>query len=197
MENLITLVVAALPLMGTPGPVTMASAAAGAAWPRRVAALYVLGMTTGTLTVISLVAAGLSGLVLALPGVAPVLAAGAAAYILYLAWKIANAPPMGSLERGMAPPAMFGGYAMAVANPKAWAAFTALFSGYPLFDQPSVAGTVLKVAFLAGLALAANLTWMWMGSRLAEAMQSPRASRALNVFFAVLLVVSVVLGFVL
>ena len=80
------------------------------------------------------VAAGLTGLVLALPGAAPVLAACAGCYILYLAWKVATAPPLGRLESGAARPALLGGYAMAVMNPKAYAAFIALFSGYPLID---------------------------------------------------------------
>ena len=194
MENLLALVAAALPLMGTPGPVTLASAAAGAAYGARQASLYVVCMTAGTLTVISLVAAGLTGLVLALPGAAPVLAACAGCYILYLAWKVATAPPLDRLESGAARPALLGGYAMAVMNPKAYAAFIALFSGYPLIDGAPVFGTIIKVAFLACLALCVNLIWMTLGARLAQFMSSPRASRALNIAFAFMLILSVPLS---
>ena len=195
LENLIALFAAALPLMGSPGPVTLASAAAGAAYGRRRAAIYVVTMTAGTLTVISMVAAGLTGLIFALPGAAPVLAVLAALYMLYLAWKIATAPPLGGLDGGAPPPALWGWYAMAVANPKAYAAFIAVFSGYPLLEDQPVVGTVLKVAVLGCLALSVNLTWMVLGASLATLMQSPTASRALNIGFAVLLVASVALSF--
>ena len=191
MEAVLALVAVAFPLMGSPGPVTLASAAAGAAWPRRAAALYVVGMTAGTLTVITMIAVGLTGLLMALPGVAPALGLIAAIYILYLAWRIAPAPPVGTIEADSEPPMMFGGYAMAVANPKAWAAFTAIFSGYPLWAEAPIAGTVLKVAFLGCLALSINLTWLLVGSSLAALLRSERASRALNFTFAALLVASV------
>ena len=194
MENLIALFAAALPLMGSPGPVTLASAAAGAAYGRRRAAIFVVTMTAGTLTVISMVALGLTGLILALPGAAPVLAMLAGLYMLYLAWKIATAPPLGTLEQGTQAPGLAGWYAMAVANPKAYAAFIAVFSGYPLLDGTPVANTILKVVVLGCLALSVNLTWMVLGAGLAGLLQSPRASRALNIGFAVLLVVSVALS---
>lgn len=191
MEAIFALVAVAFPLMGSPGPVTLASAAAGAAWPRRSAVLYVVGMTAGTLTVITLIAAGVTGLLLALPGAAPGLALIAAIYILWLAWRIATAPPVGKIDAGTEPPMMFGGYAMAVANPKAWAAFTAIFSGYPVWADAPIAGTILKVAFLGCLALSINLTWMLVGRSLAALLRSERACRTLNVTFAVLLVASV------
>ena len=194
MENLLTLIAVSLPLMGTPGPVTLASAAAGAAYGSRAATLYVACMTLGTFTVISLVATGLTGLVLAVPGIAPVLAIGAGLYVLYLAWKIATAPPLDETRAGAHPPALWGGYAMAIMNPKAYAAFVAIFSGYPLVEGHPLWSTVLKVAFLAALALTVNLTWMVLGSSLSACLSSPIASRRLNVAFAVLLIVSVPLS---
>jgi threonine/homoserine/homoserine lactone efflux protein len=50
---------------------------------------------------------------------------------------------------------------------------------------------------LSGLALAINATWMSVGAGLARAMRNPRTSRALNIVFAVLLVASVVVAFLL
>jgi threonine/homoserine/homoserine lactone efflux protein len=191
MDGLIALFTAALALMGSPGPATLSSAAAGAAYRLR-AVPYVLGIALGTITVMVLVAAGVTGLITSIPGAAPVISGLAAAYILYLAWRIATAPPVGALDRQAAAPPFLGGYALAVVNPKAYGAMGALFSGFPLIPDDPVTGGMLKVAILAGFALAINATWMSVGAGLARAMRNPRTSRALNVTFAVLLVASVV-----
>jgi threonine/homoserine/homoserine lactone efflux protein len=190
MEGLAALLAAALALMGSPGPATMSCAAAGAAYRGR-ALPYACGVSLGTITVMVLVAAGVTGLVASVPGAAPVIMVLAAAYILYLAWKIGTAPPVGALESQAAAPPFLGGYALAVVNPKAYGAMGALFSGFPLIAGDPVANGVAKVAILAALALAINLAWMSTGTALARAMREPRTSRMLNVTFAVLLLASV------
>lgn len=190
MDRILALMPAVLALMASPGPVTLASAAMGAAYPRRVAALRVLVMTTGTATVIVMVAIGVTGLVTAIPGAAPVLTLAAAGYILYLAWKIATAPPI-ARAAAEAPPALTAIYLMAIANPKAWAAMGALFSGFPLIDGAPVLNGVVKAVLLTCFALTINMSWMLAGSALASVLRNPRASRGLNVTMAVLLVLSV------
>jgi threonine/homoserine/homoserine lactone efflux protein len=169
-----------------PGPATLSSAAAGAAYRLR-AVPYVIGISLGTMTVIVLVAAGVTGLVTSIPGAAPVISVLAGGYILYLAYRIATAPPVGALDhQAMAPP-LIGGYALAIANPKAYGAMGALFSGFPIVQDDPVAGGILKVVILSVFALAVNTTWMSVGAGLARAMQNPRTSRMLNVTFSLLL----------
>ncbi len=68
----------------------------------------------------------------------------------------------------------------------------ALFSGFPLIAGDPLAETVLKALLLCASALIINLTWMQVGVGLARIMQDPRASRALNIGFGVLLVASVI-----
>lgn len=194
MDGLAALIAAALALMGSPGPATLSSAAAGAAYRLR-AAPYVIGISLGTITVMMLVAAGVTGLVTSIPGAAPVISALAAAYILYLAWRIAAAPPVGDLDHQAVAPPFIGGYLLAIANPKAYGAMGALFSGFPLVPDDPVAGGFVKVAILAVLALAINATWMSVGAALSRGMRNPRTSRALNVTFAALLLASVVAMF--
>ena len=194
MEILPAFLAAALSMMATPGPVTLASAAAGAAWPGR-AVPYVLVMSAGTLTVIVLVALGLTAVLLSIPGAAPVLATIGAIYVLYLAWKIATAPPIGAIDTNAAPPPLISAYTMALANPKAWAAFMALFSGYPLIPDDPIAGGILKTAILCTLPPAINLTWMVAGTWLARLVRNPTIGRWVNLGFATTLVVSVALAF--
>ena len=190
MESLIALMTAAVALMATPGPVTLGSAAAGAAFGAR-AFPYVVTLTCGTVTVMVLVAAGVTGLLASAPGAAPVISVLAGTYILYLAYRIATASPVGTLDPAAELPSLAGGYAFAVVNPKAYGAMGALFSGFPLIAGDPVSGAALKVLTLSSFALAVNITWMLVGTALARVMRDPRASRTLNVGFAVLLLASV------
>lgn len=190
LEALVTLMTAAVALMASPGPVTLSAAAAGAAYRER-ALPYVMGMSSGTTTIMVLVAAGIAGLLTALPGAAPLIAALSGAYFIYLAWRIATAPPVAALGEQESAPPFLGGYALGIANPKAYAAVAALFSGFPLLPQDPIAGNALKVVILSAFALTVNVTWMSAGVAFGRAMRGPRASRALNVVFAVLLLLSV------
>jgi threonine/homoserine/homoserine lactone efflux protein len=170
--------------------VTLASAAFGATYGLR-AFPHVVTMSLGTSTIMVLVATGVTGLVASVPAAAPVLSALAGLYILYLAYRIATAPPVDELEQRAVLPPLLGVYGMAVANPKAWGAMGALFSGFPLLGDP-VTEAILKVGLLTALALVINTAWMLGGRTLARAMQTTHTSRALNLFFALLLVVAVV-----
>lgn len=191
MENVVAMIPAIVALMLSPGPVTLTSAAFGAAYGWRAVRL-VLVMTSGTATVIALVALGVFGLVTVLPGVEPVLMTLGGIYILYLAWKIWSAQPVEARQVDAVMPAAIGVYLMAVANPKAWAAMAALFSGFPLIEGDPLANGILKSAMLICCATTINLSWMSVGAVLSRMLSDPALSRVLNRAFAVMLVASVV-----
>ena len=71
--DLILLVLAALPLMGSPGPATLSLAALGAAFGARASVNYLLGIILGTTGVLLLIAAGITGLILAEPALTTVM----------------------------------------------------------------------------------------------------------------------------
>ncbi len=196
MDTVVALLAAALALMGSPGPATLGCAAAGAAYRSR-ALWYVAGISCGTSTVVLMVATGVTGLVTAIPGVAPIITVLAGAYILYLAWKIANAPPVGALDTSDHEPSMLAGYLFAVVNPKAYGAMGALFSGFDLMPGDPVAGNAIKAALLIPIAFIVNTIWMATGTALARLMRDPAKSRRLNIAFAVLLVGSVIVAVLL
>ena len=195
MENLAALLPAAFALMASPGPVTLASAGFGAAWGKQAVPL-VLAMTAGTATIIFMVALGVLALVAAIPGAEPVLTVLGGMYILYLAWKIWNAAPLRRSEQAGALPSVVGVYAVALANPKAYAAMAALFSGFPLIEGDALSNGVVKVALLISLAKCINLSWMILGAALAGVFEQNSSARLLNRTFAVLLVISVAAMFV-
>lgn len=83
-----------LALVGSPGPNTMSLTAVGAAFGPRRGVPYMLGLDLGMVAVVALVGSGLWAAILAYPGLAPVIAVTASAYLLYLAFRIATAPTM-------------------------------------------------------------------------------------------------------
>jgi threonine/homoserine/homoserine lactone efflux protein len=193
IEALALLLLAALPLMGSPGPATMSLAATGAAFGVRHGVPYLVGIIAGTTLALLLVASGVTGMVLALPGVAPFLVAAAAAYILYLAYRIATAPPLAVHAPAARRPALLGGLLLAAANPKAYAAIGAVYSSAAPLARPADLDAALKVAALTGVIVVVNTAWMLFGATLGGLLRRPRSARIINVAFAVLLVASVAL----
>ncbi|MEM1401057.1 MAG: LysE family transporter, partial [Pseudomonadota bacterium] len=130
MENkLLLFVLAALALMGSPGPATLSSAAMGSAFGIARGARYVAGICSGTITVLILVATGVTGLILSHPTMATLISVLAAAYIVYLAYRIATAPVGNAGPKAGTSPSVLAGYLLAISNPKAYAAIGAVYSG--------------------------------------------------------------------
>ena len=94
MDGLAGFLLAAVALAGSPGPATLSLTATGAAFGARRGIAYLAGIVVGMVAVMAVVASGLVGLLLAVPGATPVVTVLAAAYFLYLAWRIATAPPL-------------------------------------------------------------------------------------------------------
>ena len=191
LETVTILVLTALPLMGSPGPATLSIAAAGSAYGLQRSLGYATGVMLGTATVLLLIATGVTGIVLTVPGLMPVLSAAALAYILYLAFRIATAPVGGKTDAAGAAPVLAGGYLLAVANPKAFAAFGAVFSSVVILPGDAFADATLKTAILSGLIVLVHGIWLMLGVGLARVMGDPKWGRVINIGFAVLLVVSV------
>jgi threonine/homoserine/homoserine lactone efflux protein len=147
-EPLLSLLLMSAIVMGSPGPSTVSVTAIGAAFGLRRSLGYALGLIAGTTGVLLAIAAGLVGLLLALPGVAPILIGASAAYMLYLAWLIATAPPLSGKHAAGDPPGLVAGFLLAVANPKAWVAIAAVFAGATIIPANGAADAALKVAVL-------------------------------------------------
>jgi len=193
--ELILLWMTALPLMGSPGPATLSNAAAGAAFGWAGGLRYMLGVSTGTTTVLLLIATGVTGAVMAVPGAATVIAIAGALYILYLAYRIATAPPVNKGDGSVTAPSFLNGYGLAIANPKAYAALGAVFASRTVLPGNALADAGVKIAALVPLVLGVNSIWLVLGSAFAVVLTHPRASRVANVTFAVLLVASVAMVF--
>ena len=192
-ENLSAFVIAAFALTGSPGPATLGLAAAAAAFGIRRSLGLMAGIIAGVLVVFALAAAGLTGLILAQPVLGPAVKVLAALYMVWLAWSIATAPPLGQ-GSGARAPTLFGGIFLGVGNPKAYAAMAALASGFVLSPDRTTDWAAKAVVLLVAMILV-DLAWLFAGSALARAMRRPAWSRAINIVFALALLASVAAGF--
>ncbi len=191
-DAFVAMLIAAGALMGGPGPATLSVAATAAAFGVRRALPYYGGVCCGTSTIVVMVGTGVTGLVLAVPGAAPVLVTIAGLYIIYLAYRIATAKPLQSADSESVPPQAIAGYVFALANPKGYAAIGAVFSGFVLIASDPTRDAVVKVLFLIAMVFVVNTVWLFTGKALASAFRTPHSARVLNVTFAVLLILSVV-----
>lgn len=193
----LSFLLAALALTGSPGPNTLSMAAVGASFGRLRGIEYMVGLNLGMVVVIALVGTGMAGIVLAVPGLAPIVTVLAAAYFLYLAYRIATAPPLqgpatdDSAAQTRPAPRWYEGFGLSLVNPKAYAAMAALFSGHVLVDGNQLADSLWKAGLLITTIIVVNIAWLSVGAAMTSALQDRRTSRMVNIAFAILLLLSV------
>ncbi len=188
-----TLVVTSAAIMGSPGPATISLTAAGSAYGVRGCWAFLAGVIAGTAVVLVAVAAGITAALLAVPALRVVLIAISAAYILWLAWHVATAPPMTDASSDSDAPTFPGGLLIGIANPKAWVAIAAVFASTRLADGAAV-DAIAKVVVLSAMIVLICSTWLLVGAFLAQVLRDPRRSRMVNVALAVALVLSTALA---
>jgi threonine/homoserine/homoserine lactone efflux protein len=191
MDGLLGFILAAFALAWSPGPATLSLAATGAAFGSRRGVAYMTGITLGMLGVMGITATSVVGVILALPGATPVVATLAAAYFVYLAYRIATAPPLADGTEQRRQPSFSGGVFLSLVNPKGYAATAALFSGFVLVLGRPGLDVLAKTIVFEAIILAANIAWLIAGGTLTRFLREPRTNRAINVTFAILLLASV------
>ena len=172
----------------TPGPNNLMLMASGANFGFRRTIPHMLGVALGFVFMILLVGLGLVQVFDAYPASYTVLKTVSVIYLVYLAWKIANATPVRD-QRGVGRPMTFlQAAAFQWVNPKAWAmALTAISAYTP--DQ--TLGAILMVCAIFG---AVNLpsvgSWTVLGQQMARILTNPAHMTLFNWGMAGLLLAS-------
>ena len=86
-----------------------------------------------------------------------------AVYILFLAYKIATAPPLETGRAQGAAPSFAGGFLLAIANPKAYLAIAAVFAGTTIFAENHGLDAVAKAVLLGFMIVIIHLAWLVRG----------------------------------
>ena len=152
-----------------------------------------VGVTVGMAAMMFLVPLGLGSLVLGRPGVLAALHWGGAAFLLWLAWKIATSS--GGLDTAAAadPVGFLGAAAFQWVNPKSWLVSASAAS---TFLSAGAGSPLTQAAWLGGLfalaALPACFVWLAFGAVVQHLLHGRRL-RVFNAAMGLLLALSIVL----
>jgi threonine/homoserine/homoserine lactone efflux protein len=188
----LALVVFAFVMAMTPGPNNIMLTASGVNFGFARSVPHMSGVTIGFLVVVAACAAGLGVVFATMPAVQLALKIAGAAYMLWLAWKVANAKPAdGSADPLARPLTFFQAAAFQWVNPKG---VLAALSGIALFMRPSHAVSDFSIMVTVyGLATLASVTvWTGFGVALQRVLTNPRHARVFNIAMGLLLVASIV-----
>lgn len=180
---------AGVAIIVSPGPATVLVAATGASFGLRSAYRLIAGLVSSMVIIAVAIGSGLTSVVALYPAVLPVLSLTAVVYMLYLAYRIATAPPI--VEPGGHPPTFWSGFVLNFINPKAYAAVAALFGGFVLVDSNPIHDAVLKGGGMIGIIVIGHSLWALGGAVIARVVRRRQTFRRINVGFAVALVAAV------
>jgi len=120
-DLLLAFVLFAFATAGTPGPNNMMLLASGANFGFRRTILHILGISAGLGVMVVAMGWGLSGVFRTFPMLHEILKWAGAAYMLWLAWKIATATGINDKSATGQPMTFLEAAAFQWLNPKAWA----------------------------------------------------------------------------
>lgn len=189
MEYLLALVGFAFATSATPGPnVLMVAASAAQVGFRRVVP-HMLGITLGFPAMFLAIALGLGMPFEAYPWLHRAMQVAGGAWLLWLAWKIANAPPPGEAE-ARPPLGFLGAAAFQWVNPKAWMIVLAALPAFTTPGQPILPQAVTVALVFALVSMPCLLFWAWLGRAARRLLGDGARLRAFNWSMAALLVLS-------
>ena len=187
-EQLAALIGFAFVTSVTPGPNNMMLLASGANFGFRRTIPHMFGISIGHLVMTLVVGLGLAGIVHQEPSVLVVLKWVSVAYLLWLAWKLANATaPKGATGQGH-PMTFLGAAAFQWVNPKAWTMSLGAVAAYA--SEASIQNVAIIAAVFAIINLPSVSVWTIAGEQVRRFLTSPARLRTFNWTMAGLLVLS-------
>jgi threonine/homoserine/homoserine lactone efflux protein len=175
----------------TPGPNVVLVTASGASFGFTRTIPSVLGLTFGFGAMAMAAGLGIAGLLQAEPRAHAALKYAGAAYLLYLAWRIAHAQaaagsaharPIGFLEAAL----------FTWANPKAWVSALGALAAFTAADRSAIWQAALISCVLAVFCLLSCSIWAGLGTAIGRIIARPRPRALFNRAMAGLLVLSLI-----
>ena len=171
-------------LIITPGPGVLSTAGVGSAYGFRPGIAYIVGLFIGTNLVMALVASGVWAAAVSIPWLRDALFWVSAAYLLYLALKIALAGSKIAFIHSETPPGVLNGILLQFINPKAYVVASTLFSGFNFMPENLALETVMKFVITNLIWVPVHLIWLMAGVKLRSLNLGPTAQRSINIAMA-------------
>ena len=179
----------------TPGPNNLMLMASGANFGFRRSIPHMLGVGLGFPLMILPVGLGVMQLFDLIPQLVVVMTVASVGYMLWLAWKLANAGAPGEGKAGGAPLTFLQASAFQWVNPKAWAmalgAITLYATDRSLGAILWVCGTYVMMGCLS------TTTWTVLGLQIRKVLTNPMRLRLFNWTMAAMLVASLLAAILL
>jgi threonine/homoserine/homoserine lactone efflux protein len=173
----------------TPGPNNLMLLSSGVNFGLRASLPHMLGVGLGFGAMIAILGLGLAQVFSATPELQTGLKIAGGLYMLWLAWKIANAGQVGEGRASGSPITFLQAALFQWVNPKAWFMAITAIAAYAV--PPDYYWSLLMVI---GVFVAINIPsigmWTLFGVGLRRVLSNPRHLRVFNVIMAVLLVLS-------
>jgi threonine/homoserine/homoserine lactone efflux protein len=172
----------------TPGPNNLMLMASGANFGFLRTIPHMLGVGLGFMLMVFLVGIGLAQVFEIYPIAHTILKVCSVAYLLYLAWKIANAAPVDATGSSGTPMTFLQAAAFQWVNPKAWTmAVTAVTVYAPNTSLP----IILAVSAIFGVVNLPSVSlWTVLGQQMARILTNPTRLRLFNWTMAAMLIAS-------
>lgn len=179
----------------SPGPNVVLLATSGARFGFRATVPHLLGVPVGTGIVAATTALGVGAALLAAPELKFTLQLVAAGWILYLAWRMAQAGRAGRAQDRGRPFTFVEAILFQAVNPKLWAVTLAAAAGFGVGLGPGAEVLRLFLVF-CGLNLGVCLFWTTVGHGLRGFLADARRWRIFMTAMALLMAASAALIFV-
>jgi threonine/homoserine/homoserine lactone efflux protein len=173
----------------TPGPNNMMLLASGVNHGFRRTIPHMAGISLGFGLMVLLVGLGLGQVFMRVPAAYTVLKYVGVAYMLWLAWRIANAGEIGEGKAGAQPLTFLEAAAFQWVNPKAWVIAIGCVTNYALFEN-AVLSALAAAVINSVVNFPTICIWAAFGAGLRQFLADARWRRAFNWAMASLLVLS-------
>lgn len=164
--------------------------ASGANYGLRRTIPHMLGISLGHAFMVTMVGVILLQVFVTYPVLNTVLKIVSVVYMLWLAWKIANAVPPEAKAVTGTPFTFLQAAAFQWVNPKAWFMAITAITNYAPKENGVLVGALTVAAIFAATNLPSVSVWAWMGVQLRHFLDTPRRLRVFNITMATLLVAS-------
>ena len=177
----------------TPGPNNMMLLSSGATFGFRRTLPHLFGISIGCVVMVVLLGFGLAGVIGRMPWLYTLLHVVSAAYLLYLAWRIATSAGIGGASARARPLGFLDAAAFQWVNPKAWAMTLGASTSFSRPDH-LMSDVMIVALVLAACGLPCIMLWAGGGTAVRRLLTCPATLRAFNIGMALLLVGSLLPG---
>lgn len=194
MIEIFAFTVAAIALLGSPGPAIAAILAVGKrdGWTGGVR--FFAGLQVGLASAAAITAAGLFAIISTSEMLLLSMSILATAYLVYLSYKIASAPVGDKSETSGQGSSVAAGVFLGLTNPKAYLAFASLLASFTLVKNDLFLDGFSKWAVIVMVMIVVDWIWLWIGVRLGKLDLSAGQERVMNVVLGLTVLLAAVLA---